>query len=164
MAERRNQRRLVAFRGASTPVRAHAARRVAAVLAALVAIDLFAFAQVVRHAFITLDDAPYVTDNPVVQRGLTWTGVAWAFTTGHAANWHPLAWLSHMLDVDLFGMGAGGHHATSLILHLANTLLLFVVLNRLTDAIGRSAFVARCSACTRSTWSRSRGSLNEKTC
>jgi tetratricopeptide (TPR) repeat protein len=146
MAERHNQRRLAASRAAATPERTHAGRRVAAafalLLVALVAIDLFAFAQIVRHEFITLDDAPYVTDNPVVQQGLTWTGVAWAFTTGHAANWHPLAWLSHMLDVELFGMTAAGHHATGLILHVANTLLLFVVLHRLTGAIGRSAFVA----------------------
>src|SRR5438552_16430602 len=75
-------------------------------------------------------------------RGLTWNGVAWAFTTGHASNWHPLTWLSHMVDVQLYGMHAGGHHLTNLFFHIVNTLLLFGVLHRMTGAVGRSGFVA----------------------
>ncbi len=68
--------------------------------------------------------------------------LAWAFTTGHEANWHPLTWLSHALDISLFGMNSGAHHAVNLLLHLANTLLLFTALKRMTGSIGRSAFVA----------------------
>jgi protein O-mannosyl-transferase len=116
--------------------------RIVAVGCVLVALDLLVFAQVVQHDFISLDDSSYVTDNPMVQYGLTGAGVIWAFTTNHAANWHPLTWLSHMLDADLFGMSAGGHHATSLVLHVVSTLLLFLTLHRLTGALGRSAFVA----------------------
>src|SRR5204863_1336737 len=76
------------------------------------------------------------------QAGLTRRGVVWAFTTWHAGNWHPLTWLSHMLDQALFGSWAGGHHLTSLGLHVANTILLFTLLRRTTNAIGRSAVVA----------------------
>ncbi|HUL98834.1 MAG TPA: hypothetical protein VLU24_05335, partial [Mycobacterium sp.] len=83
-----------------------------------------------------------MTANPHVAGGLTWENVAWAFTTNHAANWHPLTWLSHMADVELFGMNAGAHHLTSLLFHAANTLLLFLLLRRMTGALGRSAFVA----------------------
>ena len=74
--------------------------------------------------------------------GLTWSGVRWAFTTGHAGNWHPVTWLSHMLDVELFGVSAGAHHAMSLVLHILSTLLLFAIFVRTTAAIGASAFVA----------------------
>jgi tetratricopeptide (TPR) repeat protein len=107
-------------------------------LAALVAI---VFAQLAGHAFITLDDGLYVTRNPVVQGGLTWANVSWALTAG-APYWHPVTWLSHMLDVELFGMNAGGHHAVSVLLHIVNTILLFLLLNRLTGSAGRSAVVA----------------------
>jgi tetratricopeptide (TPR) repeat protein len=110
--------------------------------AALIALELWVFLQLRTHHFITLDDSLYVTGNPVVKSGLTWSGVAWAFTTAHAANWHPLTWLSHMLDVSLFGLDAGSHHLTSLVLHIASTLLLFRVMFRMTGALGRSAFVA----------------------
>jgi hypothetical protein len=109
---------------------------------ALAALDLAVFAQIRQHAFITYDDPLYVTGNPQVLGGLTARGVAWAFTTGHSANWHPVTWLSHMLDVELFGLEAGAHHVTSFALHLANTLLLFWGLHRMTGATGRSAFVA----------------------
>ncbi|MGA3285285.1 MAG: tetratricopeptide repeat protein [Verrucomicrobiota bacterium] len=74
--------------------------------------------------------------------GLTWKGVVWAFTAQHAGYWHPLTWLSHMLDVQMFGLNAGGHHLTGLLLHVANTMLLFLVLRRMTGALWRSAFVA----------------------
>src|SRR5579862_939594 len=118
-----------------------------AVAAGLVALDLAVYLQVRHHPFITLDDGQYVTKNAVVQQGLRWPGVAWAFTTGAAANWHPLTWLSHMLDVRLFGMWAGGHHLTSVAWHIANTLLLFFGLQWMTpvhdrSSLGRSAVVA----------------------
>ncbi len=80
--------------------------------------------------FVDYDDQQYVTDNPRVQAGLTWTGLVWAFGF-HAANWHPLAWLSHMADCQLYGARAGGHHLTNVLLHVASTLLLFSVLSRM---------------------------------
>src|SRR2546422_190895 len=97
---------------------------------------------VTRFEFVNLDDSDYITYNFHVRQGLTWKGAQWAFTTGRAANWHPLTWLSHMLDVQLFGMRAGGHHLTSLVLHVANALLLFLVFRQMTAALWRSAFVA----------------------
>ena len=95
----------------------------------------------VYHGFVEYDDQQYVTDNPRVQAGLTWNGLVWAFGF-HAGNWHPLAWLSHMLDCQLYGARAGGHHLTGILLHVASTLLLFSVLNRMTQAMWRSAAVA----------------------
>src|SRR5438128_1828952 len=108
----------------------------------LVAANVAVYAAVPQYDFVYLDDQDYVTENATVARGLTWNGVAWAFTTGHAANWHPLTWLSHMLDVQLYGMHAGGHHLTNLVLHVVSTLLLFGVLRQMTGAVGRSGFVA----------------------
>jgi protein O-mannosyl-transferase len=100
------------------------------------------YAQVVGHQFISLDDDTYIRENPVVARGLSFSGVAWAFTTFHAANWHPLTWLSHMLDCQLFGLNAGGHLLVNALIHIANTLLLFWFLRRVTGAIWCSAMVA----------------------
>jgi len=94
------------------------------------------------HGFISFDDDAYVTKNTVVQRGLKWSGVVWAFESAHASNWHPLTWLSHMLDCELSGLDARGHHLTSALLHLVNTLLLFLLLTRLTGLPWRSGFVA----------------------
>jgi len=109
---------------------------------ALVALNAAVFAPVRYHDFVNWDDPDYVTANAPVAAGLTGDGVAWAFTHAHSANWHPLTWLSHMLDAQLFGMSAGAHHVTSLVLHMASTLLLFVVLHGMTGALGRSALVA----------------------
>ena len=103
---------------------------------------LAVFWQVKNHDFINLDDEQYVTQNPNVRAGLTFKGVAWSFTTAYADFWHPLTWLSHMLDWQLFGPWAGGHHLTSLILHAANAVLLFLALMALTGAFWQSAFVA----------------------
>jgi hypothetical protein len=108
----------------------------------LAALTVVVFLPVRGHEFVSLDDNVYVRVNPNVADGATWRAVRWAFTSGYAANWHPLTWISHMFDVSLFGMDAGAHHVTSLVLHVANTLLLFDVLRRATDAPGRSAFVA----------------------
>ena len=106
------------------------------------AITLLAFAAVRDFGFVDYDDLDYVAANPHVMPGLTWAGVRWALTSGYFANWHPVTWISHMLDVQLFGMNAGAHHSVNLLLHVANTLLLFGVLRRMTGAVGRSAFVA----------------------
>jgi tetratricopeptide (TPR) repeat protein len=94
------------------------------------------------NGFVNYDDPDYVTSNPHVQSGLKWQNVFWAFSSGHASNWHPLTWLSHMLDWQLFGEKAAGHHLTSVLFHAANTLLIFVVLGEMTGAHWRSAFVA----------------------
>ncbi|MCE5282209.1 MAG: tetratricopeptide repeat protein [Deltaproteobacteria bacterium] len=108
----------------------------------LVVLTVAVYGQTVQHGFISFDDDDYITNNDVVQRGLTWEGFLWAFSAPHVYNWHPLTWLSHMLDVQLFGLDAGGHHLMSLLFHLANTLLLFIVLRSMTGALWRSGFVA----------------------
>jgi Flp pilus assembly protein TadD len=100
------------------------------------------YAQVVGHPFIHFDDNRYVTENLQVQQGLSWANVWWALTTLHASNWHPLTWLSHMLDVELFGLRPGAHHAVNALLHATNAVLLFVTLGRMTRAPGRSLVVA----------------------
>ncbi len=100
------------------------------------------FAPVVRNEFVNYDDPDYVTSNPQVQGGLTASNIAWAFATGHASNWHPLTWMSHMLDSTLFGLNPAGHHAMSLVLHVINVVLVFLLLRRLTGTCFRSAFVA----------------------
>ncbi|MCK5604882.1 tetratricopeptide repeat protein [Candidatus Pacearchaeota archaeon] len=94
------------------------------------------------YDFINYDDPEYVTSNPYVRDGLTFSGVVWAFTAGHASNWHPLTWLSHMVDCQIYGLAAGGHHLTNILLHIANTLLLFLLLSRSTGSLWCSAFVA----------------------
>src|SRR5271169_1114988 len=107
----------------------------------LALVTLALYLPVIYHDFVQYDDQQYVVDNPVVQQGLTWHGFIWAFGF-HAGNWHPLAWLSHMLDCQIYGAAAGGHHLTNVLLHVASTLLLFSVLNRMTSAMWRSAAVA----------------------
>jgi tetratricopeptide (TPR) repeat protein len=107
----------------------------------LALLTLAVFRSVIHHEFIKFDDSQYVTDNPHVVTGLTLKNIKWAFRSGYASNWHPLTWLSHMLDVQLFGLSAGAHHRTSLVLHIANALLLFLLLRRLTGALWRSAMV-----------------------
>lgn len=98
--------------------------------------------QVHSYDFVNYDDPVYVSNNQDIQSGITFDSIKWAFTTAHAGNWHPLTWISHMFDWQLFGADAGRHHLTSLFLHIANTLLLFAVLKRMTNALWRSAFVA----------------------
>ena len=108
----------------------------------LAATTLAVFWPVTGHDFINFDDPDYVTENVQVQRGLTWPGVIWAFRTNHTGNWHPLTWLSHMLDGQLYGLSPRGHHFTSLAIHVANALLLLVILRRVTGELWPSAFVA----------------------
>jgi len=114
----------------------------AAIGLALALVSLGLYVPALGHGFIDFDDDSYVTDNPMVRQGWTWRGVAWAWTTGHAGNWHPLTWMSHMTDCAFFGLNPAGHHATSALLHAANTVLLFLVLRRMTGALWRAAAVA----------------------
>jgi tetratricopeptide (TPR) repeat protein len=113
-----------------------------AIPAALVAAVVLLYWRVGGFPFVEYDDQQYVTANPVVLSGLTLQGVKWAFTTFHASNWHPLTWLSHMADVTLFGPDAGWPHRVNALLHLANTLLLFRLLNRTTGRAWESGFAA----------------------
>jgi cytochrome c-type biogenesis protein CcmH/NrfG len=108
----------------------------------LVISTLGVYWQVVHFDFIRYDDQEYVTENKTVQQGWTRDGIIWAFAHPHAANWHPVTWLSHMLDCQIFGLKASGHHLTNVVLHLANTLLLFFLLRSMTGAVWRSAVVA----------------------
>ena len=117
-------------------------KKIAIILLLLAASTLIAFWQVVHCDFIIFDDGTYVTDNSYVQEGISLKGVRWAFSSLHATNWHPLTWLSHMLDVQLFGLNPRWHHLTNLLFHIANSLLLFLVLHRMTKAPWQSAFVA----------------------
>ncbi len=108
----------------------------------LAVVTFIAFEPARLNGFVNYDDDDYVTKNPQVSAGITPESVRWAFTTPYMANWHPLTWLSHMLDCELFGLNSLWHHLTSLSFHIANTLLLFWVLKRTTAAVWQSAFVA----------------------
>lgn len=108
----------------------------------LALITLLAYLPASRDGFVNYDDQDYVTENSVVQKGLTWTGIKWAFTTGHASNWHPITWLSHMADCELFGLNPGAHHLVNVLFHTANVVLLLVLLLRLTGELWPAAFVA----------------------
>jgi tetratricopeptide (TPR) repeat protein len=119
------------------------ARRQKWVICALLGVAVLAvFSQALQCSFVGLDDPDYIILNTDIQHGLNGRSITWAFTTGHAANWHPLTWLSHMLDWQLYGPQPAGHHLTSLLLHLASSVLLFLLLNHLTGAVWRSAWVA----------------------
>ena len=110
---------------------------------ALVVLTLAAYWRVLGNGFIRFyDDGSYVLNNPHIQTGLNFSAIYWAFTTFYNANWHPLTWISHILDYSLFAPNPQGHHATSLILHAASSVLLFLILNRITGSRWRSAFVA----------------------
>jgi hypothetical protein len=113
-----------------------------AVVAALFLGTFALYARTGGHEFVAFDDDDYVVKNEHVQAGLTWHGIGWAFTTTHAANWHPLTWVSHMLDVELLGMRPGWHHLVNALLHALNAVLLFLFLLRATGATWRSALVA----------------------
>ena len=88
-----------------------------------------------RNEFIAYDDQQYVTENRRVQAGLNWDGVVWAFKNRVATNWHPLTWLSHMLDCQIYGLHPAGHHLTNVLLHTANSLFLFLLLQRMTGRL-----------------------------
>ena len=103
---------------------------------------LVSYSQVINFDFVGYDDELYVTENLNVQKGFTAKGLKWAFTTFHSANWHPITWLSHMLDCEFYGLNPTGHHWTNVEFHIANTLLLFFILQYMTGAIWKSSFVA----------------------
>ncbi len=108
----------------------------------LAAMTWIVFGQTLWNDFVAYDDGDYVYANPIVRSGITLRGVVWAFTHAHADNWHPITTISHMLDCQLFGLHAGGHHFNNVVLHTAAVILLFLVLYQMTAALWRSAFVA----------------------
>lgn len=110
-----------------------------ALLFALVALT---FMPCLRNGYISLDDRGYVSQNPHVQRGLTWEGLKWAWGSAEFQNWHPLTWMSHLLDGELFGLNPAGHHAGNVLLHAINSMLLFLLLRKMTGACWRSFVVA----------------------
>ncbi|MEK6743152.1 MAG: tetratricopeptide repeat protein [Nitrospirota bacterium] len=117
-------------------------RKTAGIAFILAVLAFLPYAQTVEHDFIDFDDQEFVTENVMVRSGLTWAGIQWALTTFHAGNWLPLTWMSHMLDVSLFGMDAGRHHLMNACIHALSTALLFLALYRMTGAAGKSAFAA----------------------
>jgi tetratricopeptide (TPR) repeat protein len=117
-------------------------RRPALVGAGVAALVLAVYARTAGHSFVNVDDQLYLYENPHVLQGLTWRGIAWAFTTFRAGNWHPLTWLSHMADVEVLGLAPGRHHLAGAALHAVNAVLLFLLLRRATGATWRSAAVA----------------------
>jgi protein O-mannosyl-transferase len=114
------------------------------ILLLLAIVTIAVFVRVVGHEFVNYDDYAYVTLNPIVQEGLTWHGVKWAFMEPHGevTYWHPLTWLSHMVDTQIFGLKPAGHHFGNVLFHTLNTLLLFVLLRRMTGNRAASAVVA----------------------
>jgi tetratricopeptide (TPR) repeat protein len=108
----------------------------------LVLVTLVAYLPVLRDGFLNLDDPDYVSQNLMVQRGVTWPGIKWAFTAWHASNWHPLTWLSHMADCELFRLNPAGHHLVNALFHAANAGLLFLLWLRLTNALWPGAVIA----------------------
>ncbi len=112
------------------------------IILALVTVTVAVYCRVINFGFVNYDDPDYITENKVVKAGLSLHGIIWAFTHCYASNWHPLTWISHMLDYQLFAMWAGGHHLVNVLFHTANAVILFVLLYRLTGAQWRSAAVA----------------------
>lgn len=109
---------------------------------ALVALLWFAFGQASHYGFVNFDDDVYVYKNQHVSGGVTAANAHWAFTHVHSSNWHPLTWLSHMVDCQLYGLNAGGHHFTNILIHAITCVALFLLLRRITGFLWRSAFVA----------------------
>lgn len=112
------------------------------IIGLLVCATVAVYIQVKDHSFVDADDPLYITHNTNIQNGLTPDAVAWACTTGYAANWHPLTWMSHTLDYRLYGQSPTGHHLTNLLLHIANTVLLFHIFARITHRVWQGAFIA----------------------
>ena len=98
----------------------------------LIALTLSVYWQVQHYEFVNLDDDHYITENPNIRNGLSKEGLKWAFTFNDVSYWHPLTWLSHMLDCQLYGVTPQGHHFNSLLLHIINVLLLFMILKQMT--------------------------------
>lgn len=119
-----------------------AERKIWPIALTLAVVTFLVYSPLLTFGFVNYDDPQYVLNNPHVKNGLTFEGIAWAFSGRHATNWHPLTWISHMLDVQLFGLNAWGHHLTNILFHVVNTLLLFGLLQKTTRALWCSAFVA----------------------
>jgi protein O-mannosyl-transferase len=117
-------------------------RRLMLALLLIFLVTVAVYYPALHNAFIDYDDNDYVTMNPMVSQGLTLKGFLWAFSAFHAANWHPLTWLSHMLDVQLFDLNPMGHHAVSVLIHAINSAFLCLLLRRLTGSLARSVIVA----------------------
>jgi len=128
--------------GRHVPVPARSIWRSPWIESALVGLTLLVYAQTRHFQFVNWDDPTYVTGNATVLGGLNWRSVWWALTSGDSPYWHPVTWLSHLLDVSLFGLDAGAHHLMSVALHAANTLMLFWVLRRILGDAGRSLAIA----------------------
>src|SRR5689334_18424710 len=120
----------------------HADRVDLFVASALAIATLAVYAQVISHQFIGFDDQAYIQNNPMVRAGLTWKGIVWALTTFYDSNWHPLAWIAHMVDVEMFGLDAGKHLLLNALIHVANSVFLFLFLKRVTADRWPSAVVA----------------------
>jgi len=120
------------------------------------------YAQVIGHRFINLDDPAYITENSMVNRGVTLDGLAWAFTTFHFGYWHPLTWIAHMIDSQLFGMFAGGHLLVNALFHVADTLLIFGFCWERHTPDGRARSSRRFLRCIPCTWNRSLGRANSR--
>ena len=116
--------------------------RTALICVVLAAATFVAFEGVRSNDFVHYDDHRYVADNEYMQKGLSFASIKWAFTTWHEGNWHPLTWMSHLIDSTVFGMKPAGHHLVSVGFHIANVILLFLILKKMTGAIWPSAFVA----------------------
>jgi tetratricopeptide (TPR) repeat protein len=112
------------------------------VVAGLIAVCALIYWQAVGFQFINFDDNFYVYDNAQVMSGLNWNSFRWALTAFYSANWHPLTWISHSIDVSLFGKNAGAHHATNIIFHIINSILAFVVFRKMTGSFWKSAIIA----------------------
>lgn len=108
----------------------------------LAVLTLLLYGPINKHSFINYDDGDYIVSNPHIQDGLTVETVRWAMTSFYGANWHPLTWLVHAMNFQLYGLEAGGHHVTSMLLHVLNGILLFLLLSRSTHSVGSSALVA----------------------
>jgi hypothetical protein len=113
-----------------------------ALTGALILLTAWVYTPVIHLGFIHYDDTEYVWRNAVVSKGLSWDGFRWALVSGHASNWHPLTWLSHMLDVSLFGLQPLGHHVTNVFFHILNTVLIFRIWTRMTDNVWPAAVLA----------------------
>ena len=128
--------------GPVAPARPGADARRTAVLCVLLAVATFSvYFRATMNPFVNYDDQGYVTENTHVQQGLTWETVHWALVSSEASNWHPLTWMSHALDFQLYGLNAAGHHLTSILLHTLNAVLLFLLLFRATGKTARSLLV-----------------------
>ncbi|MEI6263126.1 MAG: hypothetical protein WCR46_24970 [Deltaproteobacteria bacterium] len=116
--------------------------RVVLVYSVIILATLSVYLPVKDFDFVVYDDYDYVFDNPRVKEGLTFKNILWSLIATKVSNWHPLTWISHMTDIQIFGMNAGGHHLTNVGFHILNTVLLLVWLNAMTGEFWKSSFVA----------------------